>query len=332
MRVHLLHRQAAYRDGAQATVSSMFLDADLKVSVVIVTRERKDDLRGLLLGLRRQTLPAYETIVVDNASTDATWELLSKEFPEVHAIRTETNLGCPGGRNAGLRAARGDIAVCLDDDLVVSNDVLALFADPFARDERLAVGYGRVVNYYTEAPERWAFSRFGRPDRPCYTYTFPGGAAAVRLRALRQVGHYPDDFMRQCEELDLGYRLLEQGWRIMYLPDVTCRHKRSPKARLPSDMAYYHTRNELWTCWRNLPWPEVLLYTVWKSVYLPVCYARRGLVSASMRGLLSAFRHLPANLARRLPVRRQTLRLAAALKSRLVTSLGDYRQVERESS
>ena len=136
--------------------------------------------------------------------------------------------GMPGGTDVGLRAATGELAVCLDDDLLLPDDALALFALPFDDDPRLAVAFGQVANYYTGDLDWWTYSKCEAPQQRCYTYTFPGGITALRLAALQDAGYYPDDFVRQCEELDLGYRLLDRGWRIMHLPEITCRHKESP--------------------------------------------------------------------------------------------------------
>ncbi len=299
-----------------------------QLSVVIVTRDRSDDLRELLLSLRRQTRPADEIIVVDNASADGTWEMLRADFAEVKAIRADQNLGCPGGRNVGLKAAAGDIAVCLDDDLVVGDDALALFAASLECDERLGVVFGQVISYEGGVLPKWAYSAGPRPQQRCYTYSFSGGVAALRTQALDEVGYYPDDFVRQGEELDLSYRLLDRGWRILYDPQIVCRHKVSPWGRLPPHIAFYNTRNALWICWRNLPLPAAFAHSLWKVVYYPVTYAGQRLFWASARGVLASVPGLAESVAKRCPVRKGTWCLIRKLKQQPVLSQEELRGLE----
>ena len=76
-----------------------------KVSVVILTWNRKDSVLDCLEQLKKLTYPLHETIVVDNASSDGSAEAIRKAFPHVTVIENEKNYGAPEGKNVGLRKA-----------------------------------------------------------------------------------------------------------------------------------------------------------------------------------------------------------------------------------
>src|SRR4051812_9222772 len=90
------------------------------ISVVIITFNRSVELAECLHRLRFQTLIPLEILVVNNASEDDTQAMLEAKFPDVIVINAAHNLGIPGGRNLGYKAANGDICITLDDDAYFS--------------------------------------------------------------------------------------------------------------------------------------------------------------------------------------------------------------------
>jgi hypothetical protein len=238
------------------------------VSVVIVTAgQRVISLRRLLRALAGQSRSPDEVIVVDNASSDDTCDLLAHEFPLVRVLRQERNLGCPGGRNAGIQQSRGEIIVCLDDDATCGAETLAGFAAAMAKYPRAGVIAARIAD-----PESGA-ATVGAEIPPHPVFRFSGGAAALRRAALKEVGLYPAHFWRQAEELDLAWRLWDRGWEIIRDPSITICH---PVARFSPSLARFQTRNEIWVAWRNLPPFHAFAWALWKSLTYPLRYARRG--------------------------------------------------------
>src|SRR4030095_1634543 len=104
----------------------------LRVSVVIVSYNAKQKLMACL----RSVLPSLpgdsELIVVDNASSEGNADAVATEFPEIHLIRSETNLGVAGGCNLGGRQARGLYLVFLNPDTLVEPGWLEALTAPFA--------------------------------------------------------------------------------------------------------------------------------------------------------------------------------------------------------
>lgn len=96
------------------------MDPD-KVSVIIPSWNRKDDLLRALKSIYRQDYKNFEIIVADNGSTDGTIEIL-KEFPKVKLIQNKTNLGTSIAKNQGIATATGNLILFLDSDIEMSHE------------------------------------------------------------------------------------------------------------------------------------------------------------------------------------------------------------------
>ena len=86
------------------------------ISVIIPNWNGKDFLEDCLFAMRRQTFRDFETILVDNGSTDGSVEYVRKQFPEVTLLALPNNLGFTGGNIAGYAEARGSLITLLNND------------------------------------------------------------------------------------------------------------------------------------------------------------------------------------------------------------------------
>lgn len=111
------------------------------VSVITVNHNRGALLADLLSSLRRQSYTNHEVVVVDNASTDGSLELLRRDFPEVRVLAQSENLGFTGGNNAGIRAAKGELVALANNDTVADPRWLEELVRACLEDPRIgAVG------------------------------------------------------------------------------------------------------------------------------------------------------------------------------------------------
>lgn len=224
----------------------------MDISVVVPTRNRAARLRAMLAGLREQNLSAsdrFEVIVVDNGSTDATPRVAAEAaaaFPEFRAI-VEPVPGLHAGRHAGFRAARGEVLVFCDDDIVPEPGWLAGMADSFSiRSVSLATGPCRP-EYQTAPPEwvetlrhemesgwlLWAFSLIVLDDFPTFVppeWVF-GCNFGIRREALAAGSGFRPDSMpaelieyRGDGETGLAQAIAAAGGRAYYNPDAAVRH------------------------------------------------------------------------------------------------------------
>jgi GT2 family glycosyltransferase len=95
------------------------------VSVVIPTHNRKEKLIRLIQSIQKSRYQNLEIIVVDDASTDGTYEIIKKTFPKITAIRNEKELLPSGSRNVGIKYSTGDFIFLIDDDNIINRDSIS---------------------------------------------------------------------------------------------------------------------------------------------------------------------------------------------------------------
>ena len=213
------------------------------VSVVIPSFNGKELLRVCLRSLAQAAaiMPtsSIETIVVDDCSSDGTFEWLTREWGQVACVRLAQNRGFAGAANAGIAAARGQWVAILNNDAVVDRNWISVASGHFG-DESTGCVASKVVSDRTGATESagdgytiagLAYQRRGRHKPPSggksyRTFSACAAAAFYRRRALREVGVFEEPLESYYEDVDLGFRLNLAGWRTICEPKSTVRHLR----------------------------------------------------------------------------------------------------------
>jgi hypothetical protein len=212
---------------------------------VITTWNRRDDLRRTLLDLSGQDYPNLEIIVVDNASKDGTSRLVKEEFRDVKLIRLEKNMGIEG-TNIGMREARGEYIVLLDNDSSPKEDAIKRMVDLFLEDPKIG-----IVAFEIHGEEyRGSLSP---PSSPSLVYGFSGGGAGIRGSVLKEVGGFPGEYFLYLCEQDLSIRVLNAGYKIVHCPDIVAYHRTSSISRREREVAYYYTRNAVYIYFKYYP-------------------------------------------------------------------------------
>ncbi|MFL5894438.1 MAG: glycosyltransferase family 2 protein [Thermoleophilaceae bacterium] len=184
------------------------------VSVVVPTRNRARRLEALLASLADQDGADAEVVVVDNASEDDTPAVVAAA--RARAIRLAAPMGPAVARNAGWRAARGDLVVFTDDDCVAQPGWIAALAAVHARDAE-AVIQGRTVPDPREAARLGAFARSQAVTGP--GPWFQTCNIAYPRALLERLGGFDESFTDAAgEDTDLGWRAIEAGARVIFEP------------------------------------------------------------------------------------------------------------------
>jgi GT2 family glycosyltransferase len=226
-----------------------------KVSILVVTWNRREDLARCLDSALAQTYANREIVVVDNASTDGTAGFVRDCYPQVRLVCAPTNLGCPSGRNFGVPHCHGDYIYMLDDDGWLQADALERSVQRAESDPSIGVVLSRV---HVVDGDRVTGCYPAGQESPAYRADFSGGCSLLRRAALDRVGLFPDGFFRQGEETDLALRLLDAGWCCFLEPASVMFHKPSPQGRDPRAFLYYTLRNANKTALRLWPMPWCL--------------------------------------------------------------------------
>ena|SRR5689334_14721033 len=302
----------------------------LSVSVCILTYQRCALLRELLRELTEITVP-IEIVLVDNHSLDDTQAMVETEFSEVVYIRTDSNIGA-AARNVGMRAARNEIVVTLDDDIKglqarsIERIARVFSDDPTlgALNFRVTDPLGRTCNWVHHCrPEEFA-------DKNFLTYEITEGAVAFRKSVLADCGYYPQAFFLSHEGPDLAFRIMDAGYQVRYDGNIVVTHSFAEQGRQPWRNYYYDTRNQLWLAARNFPlWYAIvylarglstmLLYSIRDGYFLYWLKAIRDGLSG-LKGALRERRALSNTTIEMVrAINRQRPSLVYMIKNRLLT-------------
>ncbi|MEU5371414.1 glycosyltransferase [Streptomyces sp. NPDC005951] len=240
-----------------------------RIGVSIVTMgDRPRAVEALLASVAMQDVRPTRLVIIGNGTALPDYSAtpgLEDLDGGVTTIELPENLGCPGGRNEGLRrlAEIGDVDVVIeldDDGLLVDKDVFRRVRDHFEADGRLGIVGFRIADETGETQRRHVPRlRAGDPMRGGPVTAFLGGGHAFSMKMLAETGLWPAEFFFTHEETDLAWRALDAGWKVEYDPELLLQHPKTSPAR---HAVYYRmtARNRVWLARRNLPLPLVPAY------------------------------------------------------------------------
>lgn len=192
------------------------------VSAVFLAYNRKEALRETVARMTRESgypEDRLEVIVIDNASTDGTAQMIREEFPHLTLIESASNLGAPAW-NQGFAAARGDYVLILDDDAYLKPGGLERAVRAAQQEDAGLVSFTVVSSY----DETYRFNDEYRTGLLSYW----GCAALVSRQALAQLGGYDPKIFIWANELEFTMRLLSGRFAHLFLPDVVAVHMKPP--------------------------------------------------------------------------------------------------------
>ncbi|HEV8384696.1 MAG TPA: glycosyltransferase family 2 protein [Candidatus Acidoferrales bacterium] len=249
------------------------------LSVIVPVHNGKLQLPRCLDALRTSQFTDFEVIVVDDCSTDNTRQIV--EGFRARYLRTPRKLGPGGGRNLGVRHARGEIIVFIDADVVVAPVTLAQIAADFAADSELAAVFGS----YDERPAWSDFLSQYKNLMHHYVHqmaserasTFWAGCGAIRKNVVLQFGGFDTERYPHpsIEDIDLGFRIWRAGGKILLDKKIQVKHlkKWTVRGLLRADIML-----------RAVPWTKLILQSRTLPADLNLTLASR--VSAVLVGLL----------------------------------------------
>jgi GT2 family glycosyltransferase len=292
--------------------------ASVPLSAIIVNWNGLRYLPACLDALLPQLPPGAEALLVDNGSTDGSAAQVRERYPAVRVIRLCENLGFAGGVNAGLRAARGELLLLLNNDAFAEPGFVAALLDAlhrcseagaasavltFAHRPDLVASAGIRVRRDGLALDLWA----GRPVAELPAAVQPimgpsGGAALYRRALLEDVGLMEPGYFNYLEDADLAWRALLRGWRSVVAPGARARHVYSATAGQGSPFKQRLLgRNRVRTIVRCVPGPLLrgCLPAILGYDLLAAGYGLAARQPGMLAGRLAALRELPDLLRQR---------------------------------
>jgi GT2 family glycosyltransferase len=253
------------------------MDGAVDLSIIIINWRSADFLRKALTSILSPTsVVTFEVIVLDNASFDGSAEMMCQEFPRVHFIQSEENLGFAKANNLGFRVSKGRFLLFLNPDTEVRDGALqALVSFIKSRPDAGIVGaqllnsdmtiqtsciqaFPTILNqvfdteYLREKFPRSAlwgtWPLFEPPVGPARVEVVSGACLLIRRETFEQVGMFTENYFMYSEDVDLCYKAKQAAWNVYYERNAIVVHHggQSSAKKSENNFATVMTRESLY--------------------------------------------------------------------------------------
>jgi len=271
----------------------------MRVSVMITTSNRLEELQRTLQMLGKLDPAPDEVLVTADGCTDGTAEFLSA-MPNVKFVGNQPARGSVASRDRMIREARGELVLALDDDSYPEQlDCIARFVPLFEQRSNLAVLH--FPQRTDEYPDTVAQMDFGHEK---LTRSFANSGAVLHRSTYLELAGFEPRFYHMYEEPDYGLQCLAAGYDVVLSPIVTIRHHYSGRARDEIRVHHRHARNEFWSSLMRCPFPFALGVLGWRvaSQFRYACRRGWSWVVREPRWWAQAVAGIPYFVRKRKPV------------------------------
>ena len=212
------------------------MEQDALVYIILVNFNSKVHTVECIESLEKITYKNYKIIVVDNASSDDSQEVITKQFPEVIWIQNSENTGFADANNCGIQYALKhgtQYVLLLNNDTTVDKSFLEHLVDAYESDSSIGIATGKILYYQNHSIvwyaggyiNHWKGSSdtvgYGKGDLPEFGTnkycTFASGCCMlVSVDVIKRVGFMENLYFLYYEDLDFCVRFLELGYKIIY--------------------------------------------------------------------------------------------------------------------
>ncbi|MFD1179385.1 glycosyltransferase family 2 protein [Paenibacillus puldeungensis] len=227
-----------------------------------------------------RTVYTYEVIVVDNASSDDSVEVIARDYPQVTLVKNSTNTGFAKANNQAMAIAKGRYVLLLNSDTIVQPDTFQTMISYM--DEHLDLGatgckvilpdgsLDKACKRGFPTPSASFYYAFGFsklfPDNPRFNQyqlgyldpndTYPvdclvGAFMLVRQETIAQIGGLDETFFMYGEDIDWCYRIKQAGWGIQYYPETYIVHYKGASSRRKPFKIIYEFHRAMWVFHRK---------------------------------------------------------------------------------
>lgn len=254
-----------------------------RILVIVVNWNKKPALDAMLASLRASTDMSFDTVVVDNASTDGSVEMVREKYPWAHVEQNLENLGGTGGFLRGMRYGLNhgeyDFFWLLDNDVLVHPGAMEGLVATMASDPKIAIAGSTILlmhdpNHVQEAGVRisWRDGGLHRQHEGSLDAMRGAGAYDVdyvaacslmaRVKAVRVVGVWDPCYFVFWDDMDWGVRMKRAGWRVVATEHSLVRHESYDNRRSASSFvsSYLWNRNAFYFFSQFCPWPDRVFF------------------------------------------------------------------------
>lgn len=237
----------------------------MKASVVITNWNGRHilekNLPSVIAASKNKANKISEIIIVDDFSSDDSVRFIEKNYPKIKLIRHTKNRGFAFASNHGVRMAKSELVVLLNNDVSVAKDFLVSAFKHFEEDNIFAVGLHELGGLYATIDFREGFLHHEpgkKTNKITQTAWVSGGSCVVRKVIWRELGGFDYKLFAPFywEDTDLGYRALKRGYQLLWDPEANVIHNHETTISVSNfDRVYIDRikeRNELLFLWKNI--------------------------------------------------------------------------------
>lgn len=275
-----------------------------KISVIIPTYNSYKTCLEAISSLQKQTVKPFEIIIINNASTDQTKEAIQSKFPTVRLINLRENTGVTGGRNKGIKEAKGDYLLLFDHDMVADKKMIEELIKVMKLRKNIGIVTPKI--YYFERKDIiWSagtdvnlFSgqtlfRGGKDTGQFEKIEEVAVAPSILLikkEVVKKIGYFDPVYFATYEDTDFCFRAKKYGLLTYYSPNAVAYHKipfedKLSKKRL-TDRAYLVARN------RIIFMKRFSKYFLFFLFFIPVYFVYYTMLAIQVRNILTTKNYL----------------------------------------
>jgi len=249
----------------------------MDISVIIVNWNTKKLLEQCLVSVYETiNFCNFEVIVVDNASSDGSTEMLVRNFPQVAVIRNKENRGFGAANNQAFAVMKGEYALLLNTDAVLTAGAVQKLWSFAKNNTQTALTCGQLLNADGSKqnsvasfptlltlsinisileylfPKKYPSKRYEH-NKPLKVDSAVGACMLIRKQALDEVSYFDERYFFFFEETDLAYSFKRKGWQIFQIPDAFIYHLQGQSIShgVRSRIEFYRSRYQFLRKWHN---------------------------------------------------------------------------------
>ena len=283
------------------------------IDIIIPNWNGKFLLKTCLDSLQSQSSQAFQTIVVDNGSTDGSVSFIQENFPHVKIIELNENKGFSAAVNSGILASESEWVLLLNNDVEVASDCLEYLENLSNHPQEYDFFALKMIDFHKRTHIDGAGDsvmrggvgyRLGTMENDSDIYSIKrdvfgacAGAALYRRSMFDSVGLFDEDFFAYLEDVDFNLRAVKSGKKCCYLPDARIYHigSASTGSKVNSFTVRLSTRNNVYVIVKNFGpllffrfLPALFLYQLFWLLFV---LKKRQFLSY-LAGLFESFKHV----------------------------------------
>ncbi|WP_099466975.1 glycosyltransferase family 2 protein [Konateibacter massiliensis] len=281
-----------------------------QVSIVIPNFNGIKFIANCLKSLDRQTFQDFETIVVDNGSTDGSLEVVAEQFESVRLVKLDKNYGFCMAVNEGIKASDAEYVILLNNDTVAQAGFIEELVKAVESSGQIFSCSSKMLQLYDKeliddtgdyyCALGWAYTRGkGKSaelfDADAKIFAACGGASIYRREVFEKIGYFDEAHFAYLEDIDIGYRAKIHGYQNTYASKAIVYHAGSASSgsRYNEFKVKLASRNSIYLVYKNMPWIQIVLnlpFLLAGFLIKTIFFARKGFGKTYVNGLLEGMK------------------------------------------